>query len=160
MKWITLAGVILIMLLLSMRAFGQDARVVKVAQAIARAEGFYQNGTIPNRCHNAGDLKGTNFVGEVGLCKGGHAKFKNDAYGWSALYNQLEKMISGQSHVYRVNMTFREVSRLYAGNSRVWLNNVTRVLSVSPEDTVTSYLNRDYVTPSRDDWDFSTEGFE
>jgi hypothetical protein len=66
-------------------AAGAQDRIDLFVHAIARAEGFYQYGSIPNRCHNPGDLKGTRFPGEVGLCRGGHARFANAEYGWQGI---------------------------------------------------------------------------
>ena len=130
-------------------AWAVPTKVDMFAHAIAKAEGYYTAGTIPNRCFNPGDLKGTRFEGQIGVCKGGHARFKTAAYGWNALYNQIDKMISGNSHVYHVSMTFAQVSRMYAGNSRVWLRNVCNELSIQPNATLTMFfdLNRqNYVT--------------
>jgi hypothetical protein len=139
-------------------AWAATPQVTIFANAIAEAEGFGTRGTIPTRCHNPGDLKGTKFPGEVGLCKGGHAHFKNDSAGWAALYDQIDKMLSGTSHVYHTSMTFRDVARLYAGNSRVWLKNITRVMAIPPDTSLAFYftLNREnYVTEDLGLWDFN-----
>ena len=102
----------------------------QLAQAIAKAEGFYTRGTIPQRCHNPGDLKvvkGWKYPGQAGVCKGGHVRFRNDAAGWAALDHQLTKIVEGTSR-YNVNMTLRQVSRQYAGSSRIWVKNVAHNL--------------------------------
>ena len=130
-------------------AWAVPNNVMTFAHAVAKAEGFYNHGTIPNLCHNPGDLKGKHFTGQIGLCKGGHARFADDAYGWDALYSQIEKMISGNSRIYHTDMTLRDVSRAWAGNSRVWLKNVCEMLSIQPNDTLSQYfdINRqNYVT--------------
>lgn len=108
--------------------------VQEAAQAIAHAEGYGVKNAIPTVCHNPGDLKGRSFPGQAGVCKGGHARFRNDAAGWAALYSQIDKILSGESHVYKPTMTLRQISRLYAGNSRVWLKNVTNALHVSADE--------------------------
>ena len=121
-------------------AWAQTPKVVDFAHAIAKAEGFGIARTIPTRCHNPGDLKGTRFDGQVGLCKGGHARFRDDAAGWSALYQQIEKMMSGSSKHYEPEMSLRQIARLYAGNSRVWLCNVTKALRVNPDAPLMAYF--------------------
>ena len=110
------------------------SRPQALAGAIARAEGFYQRGTIPNRCNNPGDLKvvaGWRYPGQVGVCKGGHVHFKTAADGWAALMHQLDKIIDGTSR-YTVNMTLNQIARKYAANYRVWAHNVAHNLDVTP----------------------------
>jgi len=121
-------------------AAGAQDRIDLFVHAIARAEGFYQYGSIPNRCHNPGDLKGTRFPGEVGLCRGGHARFRNDAAGWAALRHQIEKSLAGESTFYRQDMTLAQVARRYAANSALWARNVARNLGVTPSTTLQEYF--------------------
>ena len=116
-------------------------RVVQFAHAIAQAEGFYVKGSIPNRCHNAGDLKGTNFPGQIGVCKGGHAKFRTASVGWAALYHQIEKIQDGTSTKYTNRATFRQVAKTYAQNYRPWLRIVTKTLQVDDDDDVGAFLS-------------------
>ena len=56
-------------------------KVIQFAHAIAQAEGYSLKGSIPQRCNNPGDLKGTKFAGQVGVCKGGHARFRTSRGG-------------------------------------------------------------------------------
>ena len=112
------------------------SRTQQLAEAIARAEGYYIKGSIPNRCNNAGDLKavrGWRYPGQVGVCKGGHVRFKTTAAGWTALNHQLDKIVEGKSRHYSVNMTLNQVARRYAGNYRRWARNVARSLKTSPD---------------------------
>ena len=112
--------------------------VDRLAQAIAKAEGFYMHGSIPNRCNNPGDLKVVKdyrYPGEIGVCKGGHAKFRTQADGWKALEHQLNKIMDGTSR-YTVNMSLQEIGKKYAQNYRVWAKNVAHNLGVEP----TAYL--------------------
>lgn len=123
-------------------AAGQS-KVDLFANAIAKAEGYYVHGTIPNRCHNPGDLKAAyhmTYPGQVGVCKGGHIRFRRDADGWAALHHQIEKALDGESHFYNPNMTFFEVAKRYAGNYRVWLKNVTHQLGVSADTTLAEFF--------------------
>jgi hypothetical protein len=116
-------------------------RVVQFAHAIAQAEGYTVPHSIPQRCNNPGDLKGTAFPGQVGICKGGHARFKNAADGWAALYNQVQKIADGTSTKYTPRATFRQVARTYAQNYRPWLKIVTKTLQVDENDEVGQFLS-------------------
>lgn len=69
----------------------------KLAEAIARMEGFYLNGTVPNRLNNPGDLV---FVGQHGAKphpitgKDGkvrtYCEFATTEDGWAALHRQIQ----------------------------------------------------------------------
>jgi hypothetical protein len=139
--------------------YGQAPKVVEFAHAIAQAEGFYVKGSIPNRCFNPGDLKGRAFPGEIGLCKGGHARFRNNAAGWAALYHQVEKM-GGSSTQYTAGMTFGQVAKRYAENYRPWLKIVTKRLQISASDDVSAFLQTDMAEDDNELWPFgSTQVF-
>lgn len=117
-------------------------KMQQLAQAIAKAEGYYVRGSIPQRCANPGDIKpgAVRLPGQVGVCKGGHARFRNDAAGWAALDHQIEKIVDGTSR-YSVNMSISEVARRYAGNHRVWARNVSHNLKVTPETDLWEILD-------------------
>ena len=82
-------------------AVAPSPRVVQFAHAIAQAEGFYVKGSIPNRCHNAGDLKGTKFPEQIGVCKGGHAKFRTACDGLGGTLPPDRK--DSRWHVYEIH---------------------------------------------------------
>ena len=109
---------------------------VRLAHAIAKAEGFGMRRTTPTRYHNPGDLKaaGFKYEGQIGIGKGRHVIFASDADGWSALFHQVSKMMSGDSRHYSPRMTIEQVARLYAGDWRHWSRNVAWNLGV-PENT-------------------------
>jgi len=136
-------------------------RVVQFAHAIAQAEGYSLKGSIPNRCNNPGDLKGTKFAGQAGVCKGGHARFRTSSAGWTALYRQIEKIQDGTSTKYTNRATFRQVAKTYARNYRPWLKIVTKTLQVEDEDGVEAFLS-DFdklrVTYLAEDFDFTNLG--
>jgi hypothetical protein len=114
------------------------SRIERFAHAIARAEGFYRKGSIPNRYHNCGDLKavkGFTYPGQTGIGKGRHVIFANDTAGWNALYHQIHKMVSGDSR-YSPSMTIEQVARKYAGNWRQWSRNVSHNLGVPATTTL------------------------
>jgi hypothetical protein len=119
-------------------------KVEQFAHAIARIEGFYQHGTIPNRYHNPGDLKvmarGEKYPGQVGIGKAEHVIFRNDAAGYAALYHQIDKILSGESKFYTQEMTLLQVGKFYAKNSRLWAKNLAHNLGVSPSTTLEEYF--------------------
>ncbi len=156
---------IIALLILTNSAFAQD-KIDLFAHAVAKAEGFYDGPrTLPARCHNPGDLKAAyhmTYPGQVGVCKGGHIRFRRDADGWAALRNQIEKALAGDSHFYNPNMTFRQVAKKYAESYRVWLKNVCHNLGdVSPDMTLAAYfdLGRTNYVAQESDIDFMNFDF-
>ena len=121
----------------------QADRIQDFAQAVARAEGFYQKGSIPSRYRNPGDLKvrrGEKYPGQVGIGKKSHVIFRTDAAGWAALRHQIEKVLDGSSRVYTVHMTILQVAKKYAGDYRRWAGNVARTLGIKPTETLSEYF--------------------
>jgi hypothetical protein len=119
-------------------------KTVVFARAIAKAEGFGIPKALPTRYHNPGDLKarrGQSYPGQCGIGKGGHVIFCSDRAGWAALYRQVERILTGTSRFYTVNMTLTEVARKYAGNWRVWAGNVARNLGVTPDTTLWAFFD-------------------
>jgi len=126
-------------MLLSMPLMALPQSNPDLAEAIAKAEGFYQRGTIPNRYHNPGDIKfdrSFRYHGQVGVGKGGHVIFRNDAAGWYALREQIEKMKSGESRHYSPTMSINQIAKKYAANYRVWAKNVSHNLGTVPTITI------------------------
>jgi hypothetical protein len=138
---------ILIALMLSGVAMAQDVDKQKVDQfatAVARAEGFGVPHAIPTRYHNPGNIRSTRtghrYAGQVGLNRCGYVIFKNDAYGWKALKDQLELMASGQSAHYDTDMTITKVAKRYATGWRTWSKNVAKQLGVDTTTTLADYF--------------------
>lgn len=129
---------------LSTRVFAQSysEQIDKITVAIAHAEGFGVRGVIPTVCHNPGDIKGRHLEGQLGACKGGHSRFKNDKAGWKALRNLIERILSGNTKHYRVTMTFAQMGKVYAGNSKIWTKNVTKELGVAGNVTLFDFVFR------------------
>jgi hypothetical protein len=113
--------------------------VKRFAEAIAHAEGFYVEGSLPSRCHNPGDLA----VGDRGLgtaLSAGYGAaditiFASAALGWNALYSEVERILSGTSRIYRPQLTLLEVGAKYAMDAN-WGRNVAKQLGVAPEITL------------------------
>lgn len=103
--------------------------LVRAAQAIARAEGFYVSGSVPARANNPGDLKN----GDVGFgAINGITVYGSVDAGWQALYRQLWLIVTGQSAVYNLDMSVREMgARWTATEPDAWAANVAADLGVS-----------------------------
>jgi hypothetical protein len=113
--------------------------VSRLAQAIAKAEGFFKPGSLPNRTNNPGDLK----LGDLGYgTVAGKTVFSSADQGWSALEKQVQLMLSGQSRYYSPDMTIRQIAETYTGsdNADAWANIVASELGVDP-DTPIGNLN-------------------
>lgn len=142
-------------LLLTASALAQDivspTKVEALAHAIARAEGFYVKGSLPNRLHNPGDIRllpGQHIAGQVGLDKHNYVIFKNDGEGFAALCNLLNHIAEDSSNRYSVHMTFAAFARKYVGGPdwSVWLKIICKKLAVSPRETLEVYFNEDVRT--------------
>lgn len=135
--------VVIAMLAVAVRAYGKGTlppivsgpslATEKIAQAIARAEGWYVPGSLPRRLNNPGSLKldGDNLT-----------RFGTVQQGWNALYHQVELMVTARSAHYHPGMTWREIARIYTGGDRpdAWAQNVAIALAVSPDSTLGDYL--------------------
>ena len=115
-------------------------KVLQLAQAIAKAEGFGVPEAFPTRVHNPGDL----CLGDKGWgTQAGKTVFPDDAAGWDALYHQCGLMLSGQSHVYSLDMTFLQVAQAYTGgdNPSAWAQIVAEACGTNIETTLGEYAN-------------------
>lgn len=115
--------------------------ILQMAEAIARAEGFYAPGpTIPKRCNNPGNLK----RGDVGLgTVNGITIFRTAADGWDALYRQLDLIRRGSSAYYSPGMTIAEMGRKWTATTNeqtAWGNNVASALGVPVTTTLREAL--------------------
>ncbi len=117
--------------------------------AIAKAEGFFIKGSIPNRDHNPGDIKaihGYTFPGQIGIDRHGHVIFKNDNKGWAALQNQVRKMCVNQGR-YSPQMSIQQIGRHYAKNWKQWSSNVARNMKCDPRVTLAELFDIPPVIP-------------
>jgi len=119
-----------------------SAKVGRLAQAIARTEGYCQVGTLPNRYHNPGDIRSRSkhaYEGQVGLNRSGYVIFKSDQFGWAALYAQIRKVLDDDSAYYNREMTFAEIARVYASSPQ-WPKTLCKILKISPRLTFDEYF--------------------
>lgn len=130
-------------LLLTASALGQSPKVEALAHAIAKAEGFYVKGSLPNRLHNPGDIRATGiyYPGQIGRNKNGYAIFADDSSGFAVLHRQIQRIADGQSQ-YSMHLTFAAFARRYVGGPGwvEWTRIVTRALAVTPGTTLEYYL--------------------
>lgn len=102
--------------------------IINTAQAIARAEGYYITGSVPNRANNPGDLKlgGTTIANGITV-------FDSPDSGWNALYRQLYLILTGRSSYYNLDMSITEMGRIWTATvaeQSAWSNNVAGSLGV------------------------------
>lgn len=120
-----------------------SSKVEQLSHAIAKAEGFYTRGTVPNRFNNPGDITSSSlhaYPGQIGLSPHRHyVIFKNASHGWAALQGQIQKIIDGTSKKYTQNMTFTQMSLIYSSGKR-WGTNVCAVLHISPQTTFEEFF--------------------
>ena len=107
--------------------------VLKLAKAIAHAEGFGLPDAIPTRANNPGDLTGADagsFRTMGTMNPEGVLHFVDVADGWQALYIKVNRMLSGKSLVYPLDMTLERVGLRYSGGKPEWASNVAEYLGV------------------------------
>jgi hypothetical protein len=113
----------------------------QISIAIGVAEGGYDasgnnlnNGTLPSRNHNPGDL--TVDVNSTGSgVSGGFVVYPDDATGFAALDYQVGKWLDGSSDNATSASTIAQISQFYTTTDQAaWAANVASVLGV-PVDT-------------------------
>lgn len=119
--------------------------VEKFAQAIAKAEGFYETNpalipTVPQRAHNPGDLTDDGDIGLGVIQTSGPAGAKITVYasdedGWKALRHKLTRMLNGASHTFTLDLTLMETALKYSGSAD-WAFNVAEALGVDTRMTL------------------------
>lgn len=122
--------------------------VTKVAKAIAVAEGFHVEGSVPQRANNPGDLTDDGDAGWGTIHTSGPQGaaitiYPNASAGWQALYKKVRRMLEGGSHVYPVRVTLMEVGLKYAGSAQ-WAMNVAKQLGVDTSTTLADLVKKDW----------------
>jgi hypothetical protein len=116
--------------------------VQALAQAIARAEGFFVPGSAPQRAHNPGALKTPGWSGPV-TGSAGINVYESDDQGWAALHSQLWRIATGESRFYTVNDSLDQMARTWTGSEREgapWSRIVSTSLGVSSSATIGEVL--------------------
>jgi len=124
-----------------------DELILKFSRAIAKEEGFFVIGSVPQRANNPGDLTDDGDVGFGTVeTKGPHGAkitiYGNAADGWAALYRKVRRMLSGASHTYTLDLTVMEVALKWAGDP-VWARNVAAELGVDTRATLAEIAQAD-----------------
>ncbi len=115
------------------------AGITTLAQAIATAEGFYVQGSIPQQAHNPGDLKMPNWSGPT--IGNGISVFQSVDDGWNALKKQLYLILIGQSTYYNLDMTISDMAQTWtATQSDAWAANVAQGVGATPSTPLWSVL--------------------
>lgn len=140
--WLVAGGVVGLVLMAKKTTAGagvvDTVKVQRFAEAIAYAEGF-RPGTLPWKNNNPGDLK-ISSVRSIGHDEQGHLVFATPEDGWRALRVQLGYIVTGQSNVYKLDMTIRTMGTKYAEWSANWSKNVAGKLGVSEDTTLRAVL--------------------
>lgn len=107
------------------------ANVQKIAVAIAAAEGFYVNGSRPQRNHNPGDMTADLIGRSVGM-DGPFVVYATDEDGWNNLYQQIQLWLDGKSSHATAASTISDISQFYTDtDNTTWATNVANHLGVS-----------------------------
>ena len=119
------------------------SRVMLVAEAIARSEGYYARGSHDGHSlsyvlNNPGLLKATPLAGgdlptwnDTGLLI-----FATPQVGWAALRRQVCTMLTGTSRMYSPADDLQMVGLKYADGDMNWGANVARHLGLPPQTTL------------------------
>lgn len=102
----------------------EESAITRLAEAIARAEGYYVAGSLPRRMNNPGSL--TDITGKL-------RQYETPEQGWEALRDQVRRMLSGTSLIYRPSMDIRRIADIYTGgdNPESWARTVAQHLGIS-----------------------------
>jgi hypothetical protein len=123
-----------------------ETLIQNFANAIATEEGFYIEGSVPQRAKNPGDLTDDGDVGFGVIETSGPNGAKITIYptveaGWAALTKKVARMLNGASTTYPLDLTFMEVGMKYAGVVS-WGVNVAAKLGVDPRMTLAEYVSQ------------------
>ena len=121
-------------------ALSLEARVARVADAIALAEGYYARGrydgrALPHLLNNPGMLKRSAIADpDVSTWRDtGFLVFPTADLGWAALRYQVCAMLLGTSRIYEHSDTLLMTGLKYAGGDPNWGRSVARRLGVPAE---------------------------
>jgi hypothetical protein len=107
-----------------------------LAEAIATAEGFYVDGSRPQRDHNPGDMT-ADLIGKGVGTDGSFIVFATDEDGWSNLKAQIQKWFDGTSRNANGDSTIADLSGFYTDTQQdSWAANVANALGVSTDTSI------------------------
>lgn len=85
-----------------------------LANGIATGEGYFREGTKPNRLNNPGDIK---VGGQIATFAFDTVDEPQPGGGWAAILHQLNLNLNGTSHVYDLNMTLYDMCRVWTADT-------------------------------------------
>jgi len=152
---LVIMGVIAIALYLTSQAQAEDTpedlggildtsnsnNVVKIAEAIAAAEGFYVKGSRPQRNNNPGDMT-KDLIGRAIAWDGAYPKYSVASDGWANLYAQINAWLNGTSRYHNAQSTIADLAGLgtepgYTSTDKeAWANNVAGFLGVGTDTPI------------------------
>lgn len=116
-------------------------KVWDICRAIAHAEGAFEAGSVPDRLNNPGDISDWKKMYGFEHHSGSDVTtFPDKETGWNKLYDKINTIALGRSHVFSPSMSWTTIAKIYAGDWQNWLNNVTHYLGVTPESTFNDYV--------------------
>jgi hypothetical protein len=134
---------------------GLEMSIDAVAEAIARAEGYYARGghdgrSLLFRLNNPGGLKKPALNAEALPTweDTGLVCFPTTEMGWAALRHQVRLMLTGRSRIYNPSDTLLNVGVKYADGDINWGSNVAGHLGVSPAVSLADLTPPVAITPA------------
>ena len=107
-----------------------------LAKAIATAEGFYVDGSRPQRNHNPGDMT-ADLIGKGVGTDGPFIVYATDDDGWANLKAQIQKWFDGTSKNADSSSTIADLAGFYTNTEQsAWANNVANALGVSTDTSL------------------------
>jgi hypothetical protein len=114
----------------------------KASHGAALAEGYFVEGSLPQRSNNPGDLElPVGHPGVVGVDQGKSVYASADA-GWLALGREWTAILTGSSLEYKPSMTFEQVAVIWTGgdNDGAWVKIVCGYLNVDPMTRLVDWI--------------------
>jgi hypothetical protein len=109
---------------------------VMLAEAIARAEGFYVKESRPARNHNPGDMT-ADLIGKSIGKDGSFVQYANDNDGWLNLYAQINAWLNGTSKHATAESTIDHIASFYTATEQdIWARNVANYLGVETSTAI------------------------
>ncbi len=127
MAWILILALVLMMLAKPTVSDAPETLIGRIARAIAHAEGYYAGDTLPFRRNNPGSIVDPTTRTLI--------QYPSAQDGWTALYNLVGKMLSGESRYYSPDMSIYEIAQTYTGGDKpdAWARIVSGDLGVTPD---------------------------
>jgi len=119
---------------------GVSPTIRRIGEAIATAEGFYVEGSRPQRNDNPGNLT-LDLTGKGIGWDGPFVRYATSADGFEALYKQISEWFSGVSTQISGDMTISQAARIYSPDGWLpWANNVANYLGISTDTPLNQIL--------------------